>query len=371
MALTPDQQTALDNAFNKMLVGQGLKDYPFGTSFSLFTELTGTFPTLTVTGNGTIGGTLGVTGALTGSSTLSGTSLIASGFNTLTVASSTTGNPLTLTATGGDASIDINLRPKSATGAVTSPTSFKAIGAFNSIAMAGSVHSAPVTVTATGTDTDVGISLVPKGVAPVQIPSGKILDLSGGGGNYYLQEFGGTSYIQSVTPLIVGTNTAQTVSLQTNGTNALVLDTSQNVQLSAGIITQYKGIATAGMGVSPIVAAPAKLTTSLGSITILSYTPPAVAGLYEVGGWFKVTAFTSGAITMILGYTDETGGVQSLGLHGQDAGGNVVYTLTATGTSHLFNTTISIDGSATPITLTTYISGTATVDFYGWIRRIS
>lgn len=142
----------------------------------------------------------------------------------------------------------------------------------------------------------------------------------------------------------------------------------------SGIFTTYAGIATAGLGVPGIFAVGAQTLYTNSAPTTLSYTPPATAGVYRIGGTLNI--LTGGTMTFKIKITY------------QDAGGNAhsgdipLFALQNSATllagSPGANTTgrytmlpfeIAIDNSATAITVADN-SGTYTAGTYYWVPHI-
>jgi hypothetical protein len=114
-------------------------------------------------------------------------------------------------------------------------------------------------------------------------------------------------------------------------------------------ITSYNGVATAGAGVSPIRAYGSVLGTSTTLSTVTSYTVGAANGVFEVGGIVLVTVWTSGVVQLQVNFTDCQGNARSYGMTGETSAG----------------------GSAGNISATGSFGGTATADFYAFIRQVN
>jgi hypothetical protein len=81
---------------------------------------------------------------------------------------------------------------------------------------------------------------------------------------------------------------------------------------NTGIVFNYKGIATAGLGV-PAIYGSYSTTGNTGAITnAINYTPPASAGRYRICGVVNVTAWTTPAsFTVVVTYKDDSGTTQT------------------------------------------------------------
>lgn len=136
-----------------------------------------------------------------------------------------------------------------------------------------------------------------------------------------------------------------------------------------GKVTSYNGTATAGSGVSPIRAATpiAGVATSTNNTSVATLTPAAV-GIFEVGGHFEVTAYTSGNVGLMLSYTDANGNARSFNMGGQSQAGTYGTTAAATGMQDLFTQTICANPAS--IALQASITGTATATFWGHIKQV-
>lgn len=81
---------------------------------------------------------------------------------------------------------------------------------------------------------------------------------------------------------------------------------------TAGKISLYNNIATAGMGVPYVVASSTATGLTGADTNRINYTPPAVAGRYRIGGIVNVTAWTTPAsFTVALTYKDDSGNART------------------------------------------------------------
>lgn len=259
-------------------------------------------------------------------------------------------------------------------------------GRTNQLTMDGSATTVATTITASGTDTDVGISLVTKGAGvvhtsgPLTVGGYLVAHSNVESDNGVFQASGATSSAAalvgyqndgaSAVATILDNNvalanpTAKLVSVRNNGAEKAAIDLN-------GKFSVYGNAPTAGQGVSPVRTFGTLLGYSANGSPVASYTPPASAGIYEIGGWLEVTAWTSGNVGMTYSYKDISGITRSDLLVGFGSGfGNAVATINNVGTIMFFNQTIWVDSSSTPIELITAFSGTATVNFAAWVRQI-
>ena len=114
-----------------------------------------TSSTSSSTGALTVVGGVGVGGSLNVGSSITGSNIVASGTNSLTMSPSTTGNPVNITASGSDTDVGITFTPKG-NGDVTLGSGLK-------------VNAS--TLSAIGISSSVGITLAPKGTANVSVSS--------------------------------------------------------------------------------------------------------------------------------------------------------------------------------------------------------
>lgn len=136
-----------------------------------------------------------------------------------------------------------------------------------------------------------------------------------------------------------------------------------------GKISTYNAAATAGLGVSPIVGYGSSLANTTDNITLCTFTP-AVASLLEIGGYMNQTAYTSGTVELQLTYTDTHSNSIALALFGQSNASSNASTLSAPG--WLQANSISIAPKlGTAVSVLARTTGTATTDFYGWIKQIA
>ena len=177
----------------------------------------------------------------------------------------------------------------------------------------------------------------------------------------------GGDYAQATFTHTDGTNTyldaatnSQALYLANNAGIAIYLVVPARFQ---NIITAFKGISTAGLGVPAIYGVTLqKSETGAADNNVLTYTPPAVAGSYRASMSFDVSASTAGICGWTISYKDSNGAVQTptniiMFASGILAGG---LTLTVAANGHYFGyMDFDIDNSATNIVFKfTYTSGT-------------
>lgn len=139
-------------------------------------------------------------------------------------------------------------------------------------------------------------------------------------------------------------------------------------------ITSYNGINTAGNGVVSIVAATSQKSESAADPSVLSFTPPAVAGTYRVRFVLSVSAASAAVLGWTITYKDSNGNAQAptnvnlanLGA----AGGALTYTTSSPG-NYNGALDIDIDASMTPIVVQfTLTAGSITALVSSTIERV-
>lgn len=132
------------------------------------------------------------------------------------------------------------------------------------------------------------------------------------------------------------------------------------------------------LGVASLVSTqksvPAISATKTANFTVLSYTPPAAAGLYKVGGVITTTSATNtGTVQLTVDYKDSQGTAHTatvLRLSKSDGTTNT----TQTGASQEFPAalmTFTIDNSATAIVLKVVITGTVSYTVTGFVELVA
>lgn len=158
-----------------------------------------------------------------------------------------------------------------------------------------------------------------------------------------------------------------------NNTTATTKFTATGINIGSQILT-YKTIATAGVGVPPIYSAPAQSATKTGNFTVLSYTPPATAGTYRVGGVITTTSSTNtGTVQFTLDYVDSQGTTHTADIIPLlDAAGTSATTKTgASKEFHAQGWLFTINNSATAIALKVVITGSVSYTVTGSIEQIN
>jgi hypothetical protein len=140
---------------------------------------------------------------------------------------------------------------------------------------------------------------------------------------------------------------------------------------SAGKITQYNALATAGNGVPSIVAYGSAVGVSSQQTSICTFTP-AADGLFEVSFNVNITTLGSGSFTVQCTYTDENSGSNTISMIKSSVNGTVSSLNNAAGPSHGIPLTIRAKGG-TAITIknssTTYTG--CTYDVFAMIKQVA
>lgn len=138
-----------------------------------------------------------------------------------------------------------------------------------------------------------------------------------------------------------------------------------------GKITTYNNVATAGIGVTPVVSTPRSSAVTNSTTSLAAYTVPASDSSFEVSANVNVTAATTAAMTVTCTYTDETNTSRTLTLgFTQLSGATLLTSITnVTGTGpyespcyHIrckASTTITFATTGTVTGITYNIEGTA------------
>lgn len=137
-------------------------------------------------------------------------------------------------------------------------------------------------------------------------------------------------------------------------------------------VTTYNGTATAGNGLGALVGYGSLMANSTNGATVVTFTVGAANGLFEIGGFYVVTAWTSGNVSVNVSYTDCRGNAQSgLTLFGRRST-DATHALNIAAVGELNLDTVSLCAqSGTTVTIKTSFGGTATADFYGFIRQVN
>lgn len=156
------------------------------------------------------------------------------------------------------------------------------------------------------------------------------------------------------------------IALRTQGTADLISFGSK--------FTTYNNIATEGLGVPGVFKAPAISATKTANFTVLSYTPPATAGVYRIDGVITTTSSTnSGTVQFTVDYVDSQGTTHTADVVAlQDAAG--VIATTKTGASKEFHAVsyyLSINNAATAIVLKVVITGTVSYTVAGSVEQVA
>ena len=184
---------------------------------------------------------------------------------------------------------------------------------------------------------------------------------------------GGTSTANGLAITGTGTGVAPSLSATGSDTNIDIVLGGKGTggEQLAGKVTKYNGTPTAGGGVSPTVAYGSLLATGTSGTAITSFTVGASNGLFEIGGYLDVTAWTSGTVAVQANYTDCRGTSHtSTSMFGALSTGSSAATISSTGTIDIFPKAVCAQ-SGTAITVQTSLGGTATADFYGYINQVN
>lgn len=172
-------------------------------------------------------------------------------------------------------------------------------------------------------------------------------------------------------PLVVTAGAAQNLNL---GTPA-----GQTINLNGGsvtvqeTVTSYNEQATAGLGLSPILAY--GTSTGVDGSTIATYTTGGAIEVLEVGGWLVMSAFTSGTVEIELTYVEAvTGTTRTWDVYGTrvSGGGATNNTNQVGGVASFQAQTLTLAAAAsTAVTWKTSRTGTNTTTWYAWIKRVN
>jgi hypothetical protein len=128
-----------------------------------------------------------------------------------------------------------------------------------------------------------------------------------------------------------------------------------------GKVTTYNNVATAGIGLTPVVSTPRSTAVTNATASLTAYTVPAADSSYEVSANVNVTATTAAAMTVTCTYTDETNTSRTLTLgFAQLTGATLITSITnVTGTGPYESITYHIRCKAST-TITFATVGTVT-----------
>ena len=105
--------------------------------------------------------------------------------------------------------------------------------------------------------------------------------------------------------VITDTNT-QTIS------SAKTFSTAPVMTAALPSISKWANIALTGAGIPPIYAATkVKAETTTADASVMTYTPPAAAGVYRLSYAVDVTSATAGVVSLTVSYTNSSGAAQS------------------------------------------------------------
>lgn len=142
----------------------------------------------------------------------------------------------------------------------------------------------------------------------------------------------------------------------------------------AGKFTTYNNVATAGLGMPALYAQPAISATKTGNFTVLTYTPPATAGVYRVGAAITTTSSTNtGTLQCTLDYTDSQGTAHTADVIPiEGAAGTYGTTATAAASKefHCAPTEFTVNNAAAAVTLKVVIVGAVSYTVTGTIEQL-
>jgi hypothetical protein len=142
----------------------------------------------------------------------------------------------------------------------------------------------------------------------------------------------------------------------------------------AGKVTRYNNIATEGLGL-PGIYKEAITGTQTGNVTVVSYTPPATAGRYRLNMVITSTSGTNtGTVQAACSYVNSQGTTLTNNVIPIISTGATAFAATGTGASkehRMATVEISINNSATAITLQVITTGTVNYTAAGCIEQLS
>lgn len=158
------------------------------------------------------------------------------------------------------------------------------------------------------------------------------------------------------------------------GTKLVSFDSSGNMRLT-GIQATVNGLTLAGQGTPLIVSAPAVgADKSSATTNFINYTPPAIAGVYELQVMVNVTAWTTPAtFTIVVTYTDNKGNARTETLAVmRGSTGAMAAAITAVDRWYAMPLLIATDNSQTAITVSTSgtFSGTPVYQIAAKLSRV-
>ena len=147
---------------------------------------------------------------------------------------------------------------------------------------------------------------------------------------------------------------------------SIVMSLAQTGALTiAGKMASYNGVATAGIGVTPVVSTP-RSTGQTGTVSLTAYTAPGADSSYEVSDNVNITTYSSGTFTVTCTYTDEGNTSRTLTLTHSNIAGTLATACAAAGAFegvplHIrckASTTITFATTGTFTSLTYNVEGT-------------
>jgi len=191
-----------------------------------------------------------------------------------------------------------------------------------------------------------------------------------------VEESGSSVMILGTGSLIISGSTAGQTTISSQESHLILSSSAGSVVKVSGNLdigeklTKYNGVTTAGIGLSPYVAY-GHVSSSTSQVQIVSYTPTA-DGLYEIGSFHELSAYTNGNVSVNWAYTSSLGTVCDFYAWGSDFNGGAESNhIAATGDVRAMNTlTIGVKANR-PIEAHTFLSLEATGSFYAWIRQVA
>ena len=155
-------------------------------------------------------------------------------------------------------------------------------------------------------------------------------------------------------PNISGADTVATLGLAQTFSVAKTFSTAPIMTAALPSISKWANIAVVGAGLPPIYGSTLqKAETTTADASVLTYTPPAVAGLYRLNYNVDVTSATSGVVSLTVTYTDSYGTAQTavgLPLVQQGASPTINSTFTISAAAHFSGTyNVSVNNAAAAI----------------------
>ena len=184
----------------------------------------------------------------------------------------------------------------------------------------------------------------------------------------------GTQYLHVADGSYWALNTLNRMAYFTNtGVEKFSIDQSGSVRIAGNFSSNAQG-ALAGLGLPNIMAAPPVSTANIAAKTnLINFTPPAAIGLYRLSAMVNVTAWTTPAsFTIITTYKDDNGTAQTETFPTFESDGSFSAVIDSIDRFYALPLLLSIDNSATAITLSTTgtFTGSPSYTFAGTLERL-